>query len=157
MSGQGLLIVLHAALAGLLVYAAYTDLARREIDNWLNGAIALLAPVAWFAMGWALWPAMAIQAGIAVAVFALFAIAFFLGAMGGGDVKMIGALALWLPFVELMRFLLTMSIVGLLVTLIFWWRAKRAGPDVKPEIPYGVAIAIAGLWSLGERYLNQFG
>ena len=31
-------------------------------------------------------------------VFALFAIAFALGAMGGGDVKLVAALALWLPW-----------------------------------------------------------
>ena len=35
---------------------------------------------------------------MAAAVFGLFAVAFALGAMGGGDVKLIAALALWLPF-----------------------------------------------------------
>jgi len=31
----------------------------------------------------------------------------------------------------------------------------RAKPD-KPEIPYGLAIAFAGLWWIGERFFNQF-
>lgn len=32
-------------LAIALLYAAFTDIRRRQIDNWLNAAIALLAPV----------------------------------------------------------------------------------------------------------------
>jgi prepilin peptidase CpaA len=31
---------------------------------------------------------------------------------------------------------------------------KTAG---NPEIPYGIAIAFAGLWLIGERFLNHFG
>ena len=26
----------------------------------------------------------------------------------------------------------------------------------QPETPYGIAIAFAGLWLVGERFLNQF-
>ena len=36
-------------LSILLVIASVTDWRRREIDNWLNGAIALGAPLFWFA------------------------------------------------------------------------------------------------------------
>jgi prepilin peptidase CpaA len=43
----GLLI----ALAIALVVAAFTDIRRRQIDNWLNGAIALGAPLFWWASG----------------------------------------------------------------------------------------------------------
>ena len=41
----GLLI----ALAIALVVAAFTDLRRRQIDNWLNAGIALVAPAFWWA------------------------------------------------------------------------------------------------------------
>jgi prepilin peptidase CpaA len=30
---------------------------------------------------------------------------------------------------------------------------KTAG---QPEIPYGIAIAFAGMWLISERFLNQF-
>ena len=42
---------LLAALAIALLIAAFTDLRRRQIDNWLNAAITLGAPLFWFAMG----------------------------------------------------------------------------------------------------------
>ncbi|PKP92851.1 MAG: peptidase, partial [Alphaproteobacteria bacterium HGW-Alphaproteobacteria-14] len=87
----GLLI----ALAIALVVAAFTDIRRRQIDNWLNGAIALGAPLFWWSSGLALWPDVAIQLGMALAAFALLAGLFALKAMGGGDVKLLTVLALW--------------------------------------------------------------
>jgi prepilin peptidase CpaA len=26
----------------------------------------------------------------------------------------------------------------------------------QPQIPYGIAISVAALWLIGERYINQF-
>ena len=87
----GLLI----ALAIALVFAAFTDMKRRQIDNWLNAAIALGAPVFWWASGLSLWPDVAIQLGVALAAFAVFAGMFALRMMGGGDVKLLTVLALY--------------------------------------------------------------
>ena len=42
-----------------LLAAAFTDLKRRQIDNWLNAAIALAAPAFWWASGLDLWPGVA--------------------------------------------------------------------------------------------------
>ena len=42
-----------------------------------------------------LWPDAAIQLGVALVVFLLLAGAFYAGMMGGGDVKLAAALALW--------------------------------------------------------------
>ena len=53
----GLLI----ALAIALVVAAFTDIRSRTISNWLNGAIALGAPLFWWSSGLALWPDIALQ------------------------------------------------------------------------------------------------
>ena len=61
----GLLI----ALAIALVFAAFTDIRRRQIDNWLNAAIALGAPLFWWSSGLALWPDVAMQLGVALAAF----------------------------------------------------------------------------------------
>ncbi len=83
---------LIAILAAMLIVAATGDLRTRTIPNWLNGAIALGAIPFWLVSGLSVWPDMAIQIGVALAVFALFALAFQLGAMGGGDVKMVAAL-----------------------------------------------------------------
>ena len=93
--GDVYVTLLLVALALLLVSAGIQDARTREIANWKNAAIALLAPLWWWANGLALWPDVAMQAGVAALVFAFFLGAFALGQMGGGDVKMIGALALW--------------------------------------------------------------
>ena len=78
---------LQAILAIALVVALVTDVRWRRIPNWLNAAIVLGAPAYWWANGYALWPDVAIQLGIAAFVLGLFLIFFALGQMGGGDVN----------------------------------------------------------------------
>jgi prepilin peptidase CpaA len=148
---------LLGALALLLVLAGVEDARTREIANWKNLAVAVLAPLWWWANGLSLWPEVAVQLGVALLVFAFFAGAFALGQMGGGDVKLIGALALWLPVQPLIWMLVWMSLLGGALTLLLvaekWIR--RGGKPL--EIPYGVAIAIAALLVLREPIINHFG
>ncbi|HEX8193012.1 MAG TPA: prepilin peptidase [Allosphingosinicella sp.] len=152
--GSELLILL---LAAALVAAAVGDLKSRTIPNWLNGAIALGAIVYWVASGLDPWPDMALRLGVALAVFALFAGAFAIGMMGGGDVKLLGAVALWLPPGGVLFLLVAMSLAGGALTVAMWARHKLRRSSHTLEIPYGVAIAFGGLWLIGERFLNQFG
>lgn len=157
MTSETLEYILTGAVVALLIGAMVDDLRRRIIENWLNLAIALLAPVYWWATAMPIWPDMMLQIGFAMTAFAFFMIFFALGQFGGGDLKLIGALALWLPVITLVRMLLIMSILGGVLTVIvyFWHKwAKRAGPV---ETPYGVAIAIAGIWAISQRYFNHFG
>jgi prepilin peptidase CpaA len=103
---------------------------------------------------------VAIQLAAAAIVFAVLAAAFYVGMMGGGDVKLAAALALWFPPVGTIKFLVWMSLAGGLLTLgiLAWHRARRR--EGRPQIPYGVAIAVGGLAILGpilaQRFLNQF-
>ena len=143
-------------LAVLLLTAAATDLHRREIGNGLNLLIALLAPAFWWSSGLEPWPGMAMQLALGAGAFALFAAAFACGWMGGGDVKLLAALALWLPLGEMLRLLVLMSLAGGVLTLGYLAVHHARKLTRNPEIPYGVAIAAAGLWVIGERYLNQF-
>ena len=53
-----------------------------------------------------------------LAVFAVFAGLFALGLMGGGDVKLLGALALWLPWQAMSTLLVIMALVGGVITLV---------------------------------------
>ena len=153
--GACIAMVLLGALALILVSAGIEDARVREIANWKNAAIALGAPLWWWASGIALWPDVAIQVGVAALVFAFFVGCFALGMMGGGDVKMIGALALWLPLAPLAWMLVVMSLVGGAVTLLFVvdrWIRRGTG---RIEVPYGVAIAIAALLTMREPIINQ--
>lgn len=140
----------------MMLVAAISDLRTRTIANGLNAAMALLAIPYWFAIGLSPWPDMVMQFGLALVVFAAFVGLFMIGGMGGGDVKMIGALALWVPPSMMLPMLTIMAIGGGLLSgamLIEKIARKRTDP---PEVPYGVAIAAAGLWVLHQQYLNQF-
>lgn len=143
-------------LALLLLVAAWGDVRARIIPNRLNLAIALMAPLYWWTTGLAPWPGMAMQVAVAAMVFALFAGVFAAGLMGGGDVKLIGALALWLPWRGVIDLLVLTAVLGGAVTLatLLVHRLRRAAGTV--EVPYGVAIALAAVAVLGEPYLYQF-
>ncbi|MEO6152182.1 MAG: prepilin peptidase [Croceibacterium sp.] len=144
---------LLVALAIALLAAAFTDLRRRHIGNWLTVGIALAAPLFWWASGLALWPGVAIQLGLAAATFAVLAVLFAMRAMGGGDVKLLTALALWITPVLFLKLIILMALLGGVLTLAFgaWHIACRRKDRI--AIPYGVAIAAAGLWVLGTSYL----
>ena len=148
--------ILMIVLAVLLLVAAVIDVRTFTISNRLNLAVALLAPLYWLATSLPLWPGVGIQLAVGAGVFALFAGAFYAGMMGGGDVKLASALALWFSPDGTVKFLVLMSIAGGVLTLgiLGWHRAqKREG---RPEIPYGVAIAFGALAILTQRFLNQF-
>ena len=149
--------ILLGLLAVLLVAASWGDLKTRTISNGLNLAVALLAIPFWWASGLALWPDVAFQVGVAALVFAAFAGVFAMGAMGGGDVKLLGAIALWLPWPAVLTLLVIMSLAGGALTLAMLIRKRLARSEARLEIPYGVAIAFGGLWLISERFLYQFG
>ena len=149
--------ILLGLLAAMLLACCWWDLKTRTIPNWLNLAIALGAVAFWIAVGLPVWPEVALRLAVAFVAFWVFAAAFAMGAMGGGDVKLIAALALWLPWQAVLVLLFLMSIAGGVLTLCYLIRHKLAKREEKLEIPYGVAIAFGGLWLISERFLNQLG
>jgi len=156
MMNVGFTLALLGLLAAMLAWIAVVDVRTYTISDRLNLAIALLAPLYWWSSGVALWPDATLRVAMAVIVFLLFAGAFYLNVMGGGDVKLAGALALWFAPYDTVRLIVIMSIAGGLITLIVVgmhrWRKKTD----RPEVPYGVAIAVGGMWLLAQRFLNQF-
>ena len=147
---------LMAILGLLMIAAAISDLRSRSISDELNAAIALLAIPFWIASGLALWPDMPVQLGAAFAVFLVFAGLFAIGAMGGGDVKMIGAVMLWIPLPLFLPMLTVMAVGGGILSAVMLIHMKIRRSETPVEVPYGVAIAAAGLWALHQQYLNQF-
>lgn len=145
---------LLCALVVMLLVAAVGDIRTRIIPNRLNLAIALLAPLFWWAHG---EPSGAILLHLAFAVGALvlFGAFFALGMMGGGDVKLIVALALWLPPMGMLTMLVWMAIGGGVLTMIMLiLHALRRAPG-RPEVPYGVAIVLATFLVLANDILTQ--
>jgi prepilin peptidase CpaA len=147
---------LLALLAILLVRVVVTDIRSRTISNRLNLAIAALALPYWWAVGLPWWPGAVVQLGLALGVFAVFALFFHFGMMGGGDVKLAAALALWFAPADMARLVVIMSLAGGVLTLVVLWLHRRRQREGRPQVPYGVAIA-AGAWAiLAQRYLNHF-
>ena len=165
MTNFGLTDILLSVLAIILVVAAVIDVRTFTISNRLNATVALLAPLYWWSEHLPLWPDIALQIGIAVAVFAVLAVTFYIGMMGGGDVKLAAALALWFSPASTIKFLVIMSLAGGLLTVIVLIAHRMKPGQIKnsdgetggkPEIPYGVAIAVGALWILAQRFLNHF-
>lgn len=143
---------LLAALAIALLFAAFTDIRSRHISNKLNAGIALCAPLFWWATGLGLGD-IAWQLGVALATLVITAGFFAMRWMGGGDVKLLTALALWVPPLIFLNLVLAMAIIGGVLTVAFGaWHIARRQRD-RLAIPYGVAIAAAALLTLGDTYL----
>ena len=155
MSSEILAYATLGSLAIALLFSIYTDIRYRLIYNKITLAIALAAPLFWYASGSYGLQDVGIHLLTAAITFAFFAIAFHFGAMGGGDVKLFTALALWFHWIEAIRLILYASIIGALVTIIFLSIHKWKQRDGRARIPYGVAISIAGLWIAGERIFNH--
>jgi prepilin peptidase CpaA len=156
MFNGGFTDLLLLALAATLVVAAVIDARTFTISNRLNAAVAAGAPLYWLSISLAPWPGVAIQLAAGAIVFVLLAGAFYAGMMGGGDVKLASALALWFSPAGTVKFLVLMSVAGGVLTLgiLGWHRAQ--GREGRPEIPYGIAIAFGALAILTQRFLNQF-
>jgi prepilin peptidase CpaA len=102
------------------------------------------------------WPDMAIQFGLGFGTFLFFMIFFAIGQFGGGDLKLLGALALWLPITPLLNTLIIMALGGGLLTLVAYLAHKWSKKEGQVETPYGIAISIAGLFVIYQRYINHF-
>lgn len=138
----------------LLVTAAFTDIQARIISNRLNAAIALLALPWWLVIRLSGYEIL-FQIGLSAVVLALFALFFALRMMGGGDVKLLAALALWLPLGKMFVLLEWMALGGGLLTLGMLVAHRLRKAEGKPEIPYGVAIVGAGLLIVANDILTK--
>ncbi len=154
------------AFPAAMVYAAFSDLARYEIPNWLS--IALVVVFLALALGLGMgWGELASRAGAGVLLFAVGAVLFALGALGGGDVKLLAASALWVGWSDIVLYLVAVALFGGLVSIILvimrWiWGRFGKTQNLTPEalleaswwhrlmaptqgVPYGLAICLGGL------------
>lgn len=171
-----LLYGINAALIVILIWVAWEDVQRRIIRNGIVASVALLAPLVWMLQGYPLLPSVdmghdwitgvatflyptSIVGIIAVALlaFGLFLTFFAIGMMGGGDVKLLGALALGFTPMEMLRLLIVEALAGVVVSAAAFVHHRSTKKPGRTEVPRGVSIAFAGIWVIVERYLNHFG
>jgi prepilin peptidase CpaA len=143
----------------LVAFGGASDFLTMTIQNRVS--VLLVAGFAAVALGTGLplsgWGVHAL--GL-LSVFAVCFGFFAAGWMGGGDVKFISAIALWIGFTpELAQFTLLVALYGAVLTLaLLSMRQMIAVPgalsrqdwfarlhDSRSGIPYGIAIAVAGL------------
>ncbi len=149
-------IALLAGAAAVLIWAAITDIRSRRIPNPLSLTIMVLFGL--FAVlqlfsgtDWQtalLWPLVS-----ALLVFAVGIALFAASLMGGGDVKLMSAVALFAGPDFSLSFILYVTLAGGLVALMTLLHAKLKDADPKAaKVPYGVAITIGGLWVCFQRF-----
>jgi len=148
MQSQTFTYVLLCGLAIALLWVIVTDLRSRTISNKLTLTIAAGAPLYWLSLGLPAWPGIAFQLGLALAVFAVCCALFALRQMGGGDVKLLTALALWIPPSHFTLLLVAMAMLGWVLTMAAgaWRVARSTATDTRPlrdtaYLVLGTAIA----------------
>jgi len=149
-----------AIYAGVLIYAAASDLVTFEIPNWAS----VVALVAFFVVAGAAGLGAAeigahLSAGAAILVVGF--LMYLKGMSGAGDVKLLAATAVWVGWRPLFEFLVVIALAGgMLALVILAYRRFSLGPQFAAVswlaklhekdcgIPYGIAICLAALYLL---------
>lgn len=150
-------LIMLVAFPSLMMFAALSDLFTMTISNRVSIALVLIfLPFAFVVglpaaeIGWHL----ACGAGVLVLTFWMFA----MGWVGGGDAKLAAATALWIGWAHVADYGLISAVLGGMLTLLILYGRTLPLPrwalgvgwiarlhHSKTGIPYGIALAIAGL------------
>lgn len=169
----------------LLVVAAIFDIRTRRIPNWISLSIFALFLI-FLGAQWlfeiepvVVAPLTSLATGFGT--FAVFTAFFYFGFIGGGDVKLVSAVAFWVGLKGIAPFLLIMAIIGGLIAVFYVFKRdvkpeievdpgevfpageeKRKKKEVKVgksknksgKIPYGIAISVGGLFVVKQLLTN---
>jgi prepilin peptidase CpaA len=148
----------------LLLYVAMMDIATRSIRNEICLMLAVLGIAGHFAS-----PIQVAESLVAATILLLLLfVVYRRGGIGGGDVKLIGALAIGLPLMGVIRFLTITTLAGGVLALVHLMMRLLPNPKLPPAgsslvrrvcaverwrnlrhapLPFGVAIACGGIWT----------
>jgi prepilin peptidase CpaA len=112
-----------APMLALLIIAAATDLRVRKIPNWLTLMLATTGIARSF-LDHAGITVSGAMLGIAIG-FALPFMLFALGALGGGDVKLLAGLGAWLGAIGIAKVFAVAAIIGMVMVLVHSARHGR--------------------------------
>jgi prepilin peptidase CpaA len=149
---------LIACLMVALAAAAVEDAVRFRISNLTCAAVLVGAFVAVAVHGFSpgLWQNVAVFG----AILALGILAFAAGWLGGGDVKLLAAIGLWLDLRAAVGLIAAVFIAGGLVGLVYII-AQRAAHAARPstsrhaKVPYGLAVVTGALFIFGTQLSHQ--
>jgi prepilin peptidase CpaA len=152
----------------LLLYVATIDIATRLIRNEICLALALLGIAGQFAS-----PMQVAESLIAATILLLLLLGIYQrGWIGGGDVKLLVALAVGLPLMGVVQLLTITALAGGVLALVHLMMRMLPYPRLAPAgsslvhrvyaierwrhlrhapLPYGVAIACGGIWTVFSK------
>ncbi len=167
-------VIAFALLCLVLLWAAWSDVRTGRVPNWLTlGSIAL---------GLAHWSIALGQRGAVASALAMaaglvpLALIFAMGGLGGGDVKLMGAVgalsadwrvvlgcavyafliaALWAVVLMLRNRIVKQTFARIFGAMLFL--LARAKPDLttqSPRIPFAAALCVGGILAGLERLLK---
>lgn len=142
-----------APLLALLTWAAVGDVLTRRIPNWLtfglvvSGVACSFATFAWLTPGQAL-------AGLGVGFGLTFGL-FCLGALGGGDVKLMAGVGAWLGAKPVLVVFALAALVGLVIVLVQALWQRRMGVLVRNSTV--LAINLVHLNEVGADHVTETG
>ncbi|MDA9435456.1 A24 family peptidase [Bradyrhizobium sp. CCBAU 51627] len=149
----------------LLLYVATIDVATRLISNEICLALALLGIAGQLTSPMHVAESLIVAAILFLLLFAIYA----RGWIGGGDVKLLTALAVGLPLSGVIQLLSTTAMAGGVLALMHLMMRLLPYPSLAPAgsslvrrvyaverwrhlrhapLPYGVAIACGGIWTI---------
>ena len=140
-----------------MAYAGFSDLFTMTISNLIS--VVLLIAFLCIAVALGLpWQQIGLHLACGATVLAVAFGMFCFGWIGGGDAKLAAATAVWLGWSHLMSYGLVASIFGGVLTVVIVGVRFKPLPsflgrypwivrlhDQKEGIPYGIALAAAGL------------
>ncbi|MFK4401930.1 A24 family peptidase [Bradyrhizobium elkanii] len=149
----------------LLLYVATIDIATRLISNEICFVLGVLGII-----GQLLMPMQLAQSLIVGAVLFLVLLTIYQrGMIGGGDVKLLVALAIGLPLSGVIQLLTATALAGGVLAALHLMMRRLPQPRLAPagsslirrvyaverwrhlrhgSLPYGVAIACGGIWTI---------
>ncbi len=140
-----------------MAFAATSDLVTMTISNKVSAVliVGFVAMAAWAGMDLNTFGLHVLAGAAMLGVGIVF---FALNWVGGGDAKLFAATALWLGWTHLFEYVIAIGIYGGLLTLGLIMIRKQPMPafvirqnwfarlhDRESGIPYGIALAAAGL------------
>lgn len=143
-----------AALTLAAAIAAWTDVLRRRVPNWLCAITALAGLAAGVIQGGL--PALGSQA-LHLAIALVVGIGLFrFGVFGGGDAKFYAAVAAWFGMSRALLLLISVTFCGgaLLVVWFGYRRLRRlpigrnSGGTHFDSLPYGIAIGAGAVMAM---------
>jgi prepilin peptidase CpaA len=153
--------------------AAVGDLRTRRIPNWLTYT-GLLVAVSARTIFWG-WSGLMSGLGGMFVGGGIFCLFFLLGAMGGGDVKLMGAVGAWMGPSHAVLTLIAVGVAGGFIAFVYllFGFDKSSALEVEnsgnrsaapcagrtertnPRVPFGLAIAIGTVVCASSAFLRR--